>query len=118
LSAQPNLSVLCRRLLAALSLVVAATLAASAPGFGGRPDLQNANAVDRTVLSGLGGLIEDERRQKPDTAAGGPRIEAETSVALLRAVEPAGNGRPPLHVSGAPATYAARAGLTRAPPLS
>jgi hypothetical protein len=119
LSAQPNLSVLYRRLLAALSLVVAATLAASAPGFGGRSGLQNANAVDRTILSGLRGLIEDGEPQHPDAASGDPRIKARPSAAQrIVTPEPPRNGYPPVDVSGAPRTYAARAGLTRAPPLA
>jgi hypothetical protein len=116
LSAQPSLSVLCRRLLAALSLVAAATLAASAPGIG-RSGLQNATAADRTLLAGLRGLIEDEEPQHPDAPAGDPRIEAGTSVArLIVAIELLGHARPPLDVSSAPRTHAARAGLTRAPP--
>jgi hypothetical protein len=118
LSAQPHVSVLCRRLLAALSLVVAATIAASAPGLGGRSGLQNVNPVDRTVLSGLRGLIEDGEPQHPDAASGDPRIKAQPPAAQrIVAPDPPRNRRPPLDVSGAPRTHAARAGLTRAPPL-
>lgn len=119
LSAQPNLGVLCKRLLAVLSLAVAATLAASAPGFTNRWGLQDATAPDRALLSGLKGLIEDEEPRHPDAAAGDPRGKTGTAVVHgTAAPAPPGTVRPPLDLSGPPRTHAARAGLTRAPPLA
>jgi hypothetical protein len=118
LSAQPNLSGLCRRLLAALSLMVAASLATSAPAFAGRSGLQSATPTDNTLLAGLRGLIEDEDAQQPDTAAGDPRIKAAILDArLVVAAEPPTNACSCLGAPAAPRTHAARAGLTRAPPL-
>jgi hypothetical protein len=117
LSAQSNLSGLCRRLLAALSLMVVASLAASAPALAGRSGLQNANPADHSLLSGLRGLIEEEASQYPDTAAGDPGIKAAILAArLLVAAEPPRRARPPLADAAPPRTHAARAGLTRAPP--
>jgi hypothetical protein len=119
LSAQPNLSGLCRRLLAALSLVVATCLAASAPALAGRSGLQNAAPTDNALLAGLKGLIEDEEAPQSDTATGDPRIKATTWTArLIVAAEPPTSVRPPFDHSAAPRTHAARAGLTRAPPLA
>ena len=119
LSAQPKLGVLCKRLLAVLSLAVAATLAASAPGLANRSGLQNPVAPDRVLLSGLKGLIEDEEPQHPDAAASGPRSKSGTAVKHRTvAPEPPRTARPPLDFSGPPRTHAARAGLTRAPPLA
>jgi len=119
LSAQPNLGVLCKRLLAVLSLAVAATLAPSAPGLANRSGLQNPAAPDRALLSSLKGLIEDEEARQPDAAAGDPRSKSGTAVAH-RTVAPAPprTVRPRLDFSGPPRTHAARAGLTRAPPLA
>jgi hypothetical protein len=116
LSAQSNLGVLCKRLLAVLSVAVAATLAASAPGLN-RWGLQSAAKPDRVVVSGLKGLIEDEEPQHPDAAAGDPRSKAGSAVAhRTLAPAPSRTARPPLKTAGAPATHAVRAGLTRAPP--
>jgi hypothetical protein len=116
LSAQPDIGGLCKRLLAALSLVVAATLGVSATGLAGGTRVQNADAVDRALLSGLKRLVEDERPRSPDAAAGDPRLETAPPVAHLVAPEPLGSARPAFDVPGAPRTHAARAGLTRAPP--
>jgi hypothetical protein len=118
LSAQSNLSGLCRRLLAALSLIVAASLAASALPLAGRSGLQNAASADHSLLAGLRGLIEEEN-QLADAAAGDPRLEAATPAAgLIVAAEPPASARPPLRDAAVPRTHAARAGLTRAPPLA
>lgn len=119
MSAQPNLGVLCKRLLAVLSLAVAATLAASAPGLAGRSGLQNATAPDRAFLAGLKGLLEDEEPQQPDAAAGDPRRKAGTEVAHRTvAPEPPRTARAPLAGARAPRARSVRAGLTRAPPLA
>jgi hypothetical protein len=116
LSAQQNLSGLCKRLLALLSLALAATLALASPGAAGRPGLQSASAPDRVVLTGLD-LLEETERQLSDGTAGGAPAKAWHPVACpIVAIQPADRVHAPLDASETPRTHAARAGLTRAPP--
>jgi hypothetical protein len=117
LSAQQNLSGLCRRLLALLALAVAATLVVAPPGAAGASGLENASAPDRAPLTRLDGLIEDEERRSPDGTAGGAPGKAWRPVAPpIAALQPPEPACEPVDASGAPRTHFARAGLTRAPP--
>ena len=119
LSAQPDIRVLGRYLLAALSVVAAAILAAPAPGHAGRSSLHNPAAADRALASGVKGLFEDGEPRRLDAASGDPSIKlAAPALYLAVALRPARTARPSLDVVGAPATHAVRAGLTRAPPLA
>lgn len=117
MSAQHNLTALCKRLAAALSLVVAATLATSAPELAQRTGVGNAAAIDALVAD-LGGLAEDEQGKYPDRAtAGDGRAKVRAPVAYLEIQNPPSKGARPVHAgSGVRRTHAARSGLTRAPP--
>jgi len=117
LSAQQNLSGICRRLLALLSLATAATLLLASPASAGRSGLQNACSPDRALLSGLGGLVEEAQRQPPDGAAGGLPTKAwHPAASVIAALQPDAGALAPVDSSGAPRTHPPRAGLTRAPP--
>jgi hypothetical protein len=117
LSAQQNLSALCKRLLALLSLAAAATLVLAVPGSASRTGLQNADSPDRAILAGLQNLIEEAQRRSPDGAAGGAPVKAWRPAAPpLVAVQPIARARAPVDAAGVPRPHAARAGPTRAPP--
>jgi hypothetical protein len=119
LSAQQKFSASCKRLLAALSLAIAATLAASALESDSRSGPQSTARIDPGLLCDVDNLIEDEQRRYPDGAVGNPQIDASASVADLDLAAPLSkSARPPQYALGTRRTHRARSGLTRAPPLA
>ena len=126
LNARHNFALIWKRLVAALSLVMAAALAPamSAPA-GGAGAITSRVGNGATAAGAVGavaakvaGLVEGRQHRLPvDTSSDGTEAKACTLAARQEPALPALAAVPPARAFGAAApTHAARSGLTRAPP--